>query len=250
MRGDRFRIRTLRIVLAMTSLVCAVALAEEPAVVATVLGASITRNDLAVQTDDRPRARKLLASIWDHVAPHYIASRSLAATPGEIAELAAYERRFEAQDQSQRARKLAQLEQRLLEDGLRPQERARLQDFRATLQRLARYDAERAQEPPVDPALQAAQYARWVEMWKMNEALQEEYGGVVGRTALGPDPHGARAALLREYEEQGLLEIVDVVLREEVHAVLDAHPSEVIPEDQVDFTPYWKLPITPSYFPD
>ena len=26
--------------------------------------------------------------------------------------------------------------------------------------------------------------------------------------------------------------------------------SIVVPPDQVDFTPYWKRPIPPSYFPD
>jgi hypothetical protein len=87
-------------------------------------------------------------------------------------------------------------------------------------------------------------------MWKMNKAIYEEYGGVVARTRFGPDPHGARAALLRDYEERALLSIADTVLRAEVRATLAAKPLNVIPPDQVDFTPYWKRPIPPSYFPD
>lgn len=230
--------------------VCASTAAQEPARVATVLGASITQGELEAVADNRPRARKLLAMLWDHVAPHYIASKGLSATPAEIAELAAYDQEFQAKDRSQRARKLAELDKRLRGDGLSPSERARLQDFRATLWRLARYDAERDQEPPADQAQQAVFYAPWIEMWKINKALYEEYGGVVALTRFGPDPHGARAALLKDYERQGLLRITDPVLREEVIAVLEAQPSMVVPPESVDFTPYWKRPIPASYFPD
>jgi len=234
----------------MAGFLCAAAAAQEPARIATVLGASITRAELEAVTDDRPRARKLLAMIWDHVAPYYIASKRLNAAPAEIAELAAYDREFDEKDRSQRARKLAELDERLRGDALSASERARLQDFRATLSRLARYDAERDQEPPPDQAQQAAFYAPWIEMWKMNKALYEEYGGVVAVTRFGPDPHGARAALLADYERQGLLQISDPVLRDEVMAVLETRPSMVAPPDSVDFTPYWKRPIPASYFPD
>ena len=247
---DRNRLLRTLIVAATAGLLCAGAAAQEPEVVATVLDARITRSDLAAATDDRPRARKLLALIWDHVAAHYIASRGLEATDAEIAELAAYDRRFEAKDRSQRARKLDELDQRLRDEALSGDERARLQEFRATLRRLARYDAERDKEPPADPKRRAASYASWVEMWKMNKALQEEYGGVVALTRFGPDPHGARAALLRDYEERGLLSIADAALRSEVRKTLAARPPAVVPPDRVDFTPYWKRPIPPSYFPD
>jgi len=84
----------------------------------------------------------------------------------------------------------------------------------------------------------------------MNKALYDEYGGVVALTRFGPDPHGARAALLADYERQGLLHISDPLLRNEVIAVLETRPSMVIPPDSVDFTPYWKRPIPASYFPD
>ena len=236
--------------LMMAGFLCAAVAAQEPARVATVLGAAITRGELEALADDRPRARKLLAMIWDHVAPHYIAEKGLGAVPAEIAELASYDREFDKKDRAQRARKLAELDERLGGDGLSPSELARLQDFRATLSRLAQYDAERDQEPPPDQAQQAAFYVSWVEMWKMNKALYDEYGGVVALTRFGPDPHGARAALLADYERQGLLHISDPLLRNEVIAVLETRPSMVIPPDSVDFTPYWKRPIPASYFPD
>jgi hypothetical protein len=236
--------------LIMAGFFCATVAAQEPARVATVFGAGITQAELDAMKDDRPRARKLLAMIWDHVAPHYIASKGLGATPAEIAELAAYDQEFDAKDRSQRARKLEELDERLSGDGLSASERARLQDFRATLWRLAQYDAERDQEPPADGAQQAAFYASWIEMWKMNKALYEEYGGVVVLTRFGHDPHGARAALLKDYERQGLLRIADPVLRQEVLAIVEAQPSMVVPPERVDFTPYWKRPIPASYLRD
>ncbi|HXV09479.1 MAG TPA: hypothetical protein VD839_01610 [Burkholderiales bacterium] len=250
MAKHRTRILKLLFGAATAGLLCAAAPAQQPEIVATVLDASITRSDLTAITDDRPRARKLLAVIWDHVAPHYVASRGLRATDAEIADLAAYDKRFETKDRSQRARKLEELDQRLRDEALDADERAYMQQFRATLQRLARYDAERDKEPPADAEQQATAYAAWIEMWKMNKAIYEEYGGVVARTRFGPDPHGARAALLRDYEAQGLLTIADAALRTEVRETLAAQPLDVIPPDRVDFTPYWKRPIPPSYFPN
>ncbi len=236
--------------LVLAGVFCTAAAAQDAEPVATVFNIDITRSELAAASDDRPRARKLLALIWEQVAPHYIASRGLSATPVEIAELAAYDREFVAKDRSQRARKLEELDQRLNGDGLTPAEHAHLIDFRATLRRLAQYDAEQDQAPPGELAQQAAFYAPWVEMWKMNKALYEEYGGIVALTQVGPDPHGARAAVLQDYERQGLLRIADPVLHDEVMAVLQARPSMVVPTERVDFTPYWKRPIPASYFPD
>lgn len=239
-----------RFALTVAAFLCTAAAAQQPEIVASVLGTTITRSQLAAAQDDRPRARKLLALIWEHVAPHYISKNELGATLPEIEELAAYDREFDAKDRAQRARKLEELNQRLRGDELEPAERGRLEDFRSTLERLARRDAERDQDPPADAAQQAPSYTSWIEMWKMNKALYEEYGGVVALTQFGPDPQGARAALLRDYERQGLLQIENAVLREEVQAVLNTPPSIVVAPENVDFTPYWKRPIPASYFPD
>jgi hypothetical protein len=35
-----------------------------------------------------------------------------------------------------------------------------------------------------------------------------------------------------------------------VFELMSQSPSIVVPPGNVDFTPYWKLPIPPSYFPD
>jgi hypothetical protein len=119
-----------------------------------------------------------------------------------------------------------------------------------TLRRLALYDLEQDQMPPQDREQLHALLAQWVEMWKLNRALFERYGGVVALSRLGPSPHGARAALIADYERRGLLEFADAGLREGVYAMLEHPPSMMVPPDRVDFTPNWKRPIPPSYFPD
>jgi len=218
--------------------------------VATVIGEDISRSELPAAADDAGQARGLLELVWRRIAPHYIARKGLAATQAEVAELAAYDREFSAKDRAQRARKLEELNQRLATEELGAADRARLEEFRAVLARMASRDAERDRLPPPDPDRQAASYSPWVEMWKMNKALYQQYGGIVALTRFGHDPHGARAALLADYERQGLLRISDARLRERVFALLQARPSMVVPAERVDFTPYWKRPIPPSYFPD
>lgn len=218
--------------------------------VATVIGEDITRGQLPAAADDAGQARGLLELIWGRIGPHYVARKGLAATQAEVAELVAYDREFRARDRAQRARKLEELNQRLAAEGASPAERARLEEFRAILTRMAQRDAERDQLPPPDPERQAVFYSPWIEMWKMNKVLYEQYGGIVALTRFGHDPHGARAALVADYERRGLLRISDARLRERLFALLAARPSMVVPADGVDFTPYWKRPIPPSYFPD
>jgi hypothetical protein len=226
------------------------AAAQGPESAATVTGVVITRDELTADPDATSREARLLKLIWPHIAGHYVARHGLAATPAEIEEALAYHREFERKDRAQRARKLEELEHRLTADGLGAEERAWLQEFQATLQRLALYDLEQDRMPPQDREQLRALVAQWVEAWKMNRAIFERYGGVVALSRIGPSPHGARAALIADYERRGLLEFADAGLRERVYAMLEHPPSMVVPPDRVDFTPYWKRPIPPSYFPD
>ena len=224
--------------------------AQGPDRVATVAGVAVTRDELAASTDATASEARLLELIWPRIVGHYVDRQGLAATPAEVEEVLAYHREFERNDRAQRARKLEELDLRLAADSLGPEERTRLWEFRATLQRLAVYDLERDRVPPQDRQHLQASYASWVEMWKMNRAIYERYGGVVALTGFGPWPHGARAALIADYERQGLLQFTDSGLRERIYAMLEEPPSMVVPPDRVDFTPYWKRPIPPSYFPD
>lgn len=216
---------------------------------ASVLGEDILRGQL-VEDGGPEAARRFAALIWPRIARRYIDDRGLAATPAEIAGLRAYDVEFEKKDRAQRARKLAELEQRLKSDARETEERAHIEDFRNTLQRLQQHDAETDALPKPDPAKQAVTYASWIEMWKMNQALYVQYGGVVALTEFGPDPQGARAALFADYERQGLLIFYDQALRRQFFDFLAEKPQMVMNPDVVDFTPYWKRPIPPSYFSD
>jgi hypothetical protein len=218
--------------------------------VATVTGIAITRSEITAGTRAAAPEARLLELIWPRVASDYVARHGLAATPAEMDEVLVYHRDFERKDRAQRARKLEELDNRLAEPELGPEERAWLEDFEATLRRLELNDAEQAEMPPPAPEQLYSLFAPWVEMWKLNRSIYERYGGVVALRSFGPFPHGARAALIADYERQGLLEFSDADLRERVYAILHLPPSTVVPPHLVDFTPYWKRPIPPSYFPD
>jgi hypothetical protein len=224
--------------------------AQGPELAATVTGVVITRDELAAAPEGTAREARLLELIWPRIAGHYVARQGLAATPAEVEEVLAYHREFERRDRAQRARKLEELDRRLTADSLGPEERTWLQEFQATLQRLALYELEQDRMPQQGREHLEAFLARWVEMWKMNRTLYERYGGVVALVEFGPSPHGARAALIADYERLGLLQFADTGLRERVYAMLEHPPSMVVPPGRVEFTPYWKRPIPPSYFPD
>lgn len=219
--------------------------------IARVLGVAIDRSELQLAPGGGTETElaRLYDRVWSGLSRHYIEQNGLNATPREIAELLDYEREFQRKDRAQRARKLAELEQRLAAPDLPEAQRAWLDEFRATLVRLAQNDAESDRGPPPDPAQEAAWRAQWVEMWKFHRALYEQYGGVVVLTPIGPFPYGARLALIEDYERRGLLRFEDADLREQLLARLAA-PAIALPPERVDFTPYWKQPIPPSYFPD
>src|SRR5688500_112007 len=233
----------VRVLLAMLSLASMPARGAEG--VAWVVGQEIARPELLAAGEEPAQVARLRDLVWVRVARHYIAERGLAATADEIAELQAYDREFDRHDRAQRARKLAELNERLAADGLAPEERAHLEEFRAILARLALRDAgnDRASALSRESEEQSALYPPWVEMWKMNQALYEQYGGTVALTESGLAPHGARAALIADYERRGLLRFFDSRLRGQLYVLLMKPPSMVVPGEQVDFTPYWKLPI-------
>lgn len=218
--------------------------------VATVLGESITQSELAGAGGEPAALRRLLDFVWRRAARHYVEQNGLDATAEEVAELAAYHREFERKDRAQRARKLEELNQRLSAGNLDAKQRAWLEEFRTVLTRLARHDAGIEDLPGPNPDEQAAMPALWIAFWKTNVAIYEQYGGVVALTRFGPDPQGARLALITDYERQGLIRFHDAIWRERLLARLSSRPAIVIPPGEVEFTPYWRRPISPSYFPD
>lgn len=217
---------------------------------ATVLGQPIDRAELIGTTGEWEQARKFLDLVWTRVSRHYIEQHGLAASAADVSEAVAYHREFDSKDRAQRARKLEELNQRLAANGLGEKDRAHLEEFRAVLRRLAQRDAERDREPPPDAAQEGGLLAPWIEMWKLNRVLYARYGGVVALTRFGPNPQGAHLALIEEYERSGLIRFTDAGLREGLYARLAARPAMVVAPGEVDFTPYWRRPILPSYFPD
>lgn len=246
-RAGKLGAMNLRLLLIVALLLPAISAAADERV-ASLLGEDILRGQLA--QDGREPAQRFAALIWPRIARHYVDEHGLNATAEELAELKAYDDAFEKKDRAQRKRKLAELEQRLESNDLSPEERAHTEDFRNTLRRLEQYDAEPDALPKPDPAGYAASYSPWIEMWKMNKALYEQYGGVVALTESGPDPRGARAALFADYEKQGALHFYDEPLREQFFSMLAAKPRIVVKTADVDFTPYWKKPIPSSYYSD
>jgi len=219
--------------------------------VARVLGAAINRSDLpAPAAGPAAELGKLYDLVWNAVSRHYIELNGLDATPEEVAAALSYEREFKRKDRAQRVRKLKELDQRLADGWLEPAQRAWLEEFRATLARLAQSDLEDDRVPAPDPQREAAHLVRGIELWKMNGALYEQFGGIVALTRFGPFPHGARVALLEDYERRGLLRFSDRRLRERLFSLLRSRPALTLAPGRVDFTPYWERPIPPSYFPD
>jgi hypothetical protein len=220
----------------------------EPVVV--ILGEGISRAGLAGLGGAPGELERLHDLLWRRAARHYVEQNELHATAEEVAELAAYHREFERKDRAQRARKLEEINQRLAATGLDGTQREWLEEFRAVLTRLARHDAGIEGLPRLDAGEQAAIFGPVIEVWKANVSIYERYGGVVALTRFGPDPQGARRALIEDYEREELIRFHDAALRERLLARLAAPPSIVIPAAEVDFTPYWRRPIPPSYFPD
>ena len=233
---------------------CAVSLRREARAaasegVARVLGAEITRAELEAAGDEPARVARFRDWVWERVYGHYIAEQGLSATAGEIAELLAYHREFERKDRLQRARKLEELNGRLAGGDLEADERARLEEFRRVLIRMAERDAESERAA-------AGRRRGGRRLRALDRVLEGERGALpeVRRDGRGDDgrpaAHGARAALIADYERRGLVQFLD---RAPARAALRADvPSarRIVPPERVDFTPYWKLPIPPSYFPD
>ena len=218
-------------------------------VAARVLDAEFTRADLETAGDGAERVARFRDWVWEQVYRRYIVERGLSATPADIAEFSAYQREFERRDRIQRARKLEDLNRRLAGDTLDADERAHLEEFRRVLTRMAERDAEDARNTP-DTDDESGIPAAWVEFWKANRSLYEEFGGTVAATRAGPAAYGARVALIADYERRGLAQFLDPRLREQLFELMSRPPAMTVPPERVDFTPFWKLPIPPSYFPE
>jgi hypothetical protein len=213
-------------------------------VIAKVFGAEVR----CAQRSPERCAAALFERAREQAARRFIAGHALSATEAELRRLNDYNREFERHDRSQRARKLAELDARLADPALVPEERTRLTRFRDVLERLARYEADvdagrEQREPIAEDTLRD-----WIEAAKLQAALYRRYGGVVGIAAHGPYAHGALRALIGEHLLQGDIEIYDPAVAAELQKALRAPPRIAHDPTPPDFTPFWERPIPASYF--
>jgi hypothetical protein len=199
----------------------------------------------------RPRdcAILLLRELRTRAEREYIQSHGLQATSAEIATVRAYERAFAQHDREQRARKLDELDARLvhMDAEMGAAERERLMEFRAVLARLAAYEADVGRGLESPPQVPDATIAHWIEQAKLDPALHRRYGGVVALRPSGPYAHGARNALLNEYMRSAAVEIPDSEIEQQLRAELRRSPALVHAGAPPDFTPFWLRPLVPSY---
>lgn len=224
-------------------------------VVAHVLGKHIAASDIGLEYDAQgnPNIPKdeasclisdpiseLQSKITAEVARDYVTSKHLKATDEEIRQLQVYQVNFAAKDQVKRQKELAQLDERLKTTALNPKEKEKAEHRRTTLLRLTKSDNIEARATVEE--LRSV-YAPWIETWKFNKAVYEQYGGAVAITKLGPDPVEATNRLLEQYEKDGKLLILNTDLKSAFWSRLRKPPRFAAKPNEIDFTPSWKKPL-------
>jgi hypothetical protein len=213
------------------------------------IGAEEIRCTAFEAKDVRTCALELLRQLRARAEQRYIDAQGLHATADEIEALRAYERSFARHDRAQRARKLTEIETRLVHMGaeLGAAERERLIEFHTVLQRLAEYEADVARGVEAAPEVATADLAHWIEQTKLDAALYQRYGGTVGLRAAGAYAHSARATLVAEYMRREAVEVADAEIEQHLRTALWAPPPIVFRGSSPDFTPFWLRPLVPSY---
>jgi hypothetical protein len=172
----------------------------------------------------------------------FLQANRLEASEADLAAYEKFDREFRQADRERRARELDRLEKELAAGIADPQRRVQAESQRSTLQQLAKRDAERVDQAG-DAASKQRVWKPWIEGYKLNKALYDRYGGTVGITKFGPDPVGARAALLREHERNGDIKIDDAALRSAFWAEVEKPPRMIAKPADIDFTYYWLKPV-------
>ena len=200
--------------------------------------------------DPRGCAVRVLRQLRARAQQRLIDTEGLHATAEDVAAVRAYEAAFARHDREQRARKLEELETRLVHMApeIPAAERSRLLEFHAVLERLAAYEAGLPSGARVQPEVPDATLVQWIEQAKLDARLYRRYGGTVGIDPAGAYPHAARAALIAEYMLREGVEIPDREVARHFFAALWAPPAIAYEGAAApDFTAYWERPLVPSY---
>jgi hypothetical protein len=233
-----------RIVALVIAALGAVAGAQAPSqVVARVFGTPVTAAELELDRSDTAHsAQTLKRRIEREAMQRFLRANKLEASEADLAAYEKFDREFRQADRERRARDLDRIERELAAGIDDPRRRAQTESYRSTLQQLAKRDAEQVDQAP-DAASKRRVWKPWIEGYKLSKALYDRYGGIVGITKFGPDPVGARVALLREHERRGDFTIDDAALRNAFWAEVDKPPRMIAKPADIDFTYYWLKPV-------
>jgi len=215
---------------------------SESRIVAVLFGEPVSAGDIGLRDGEKPAASALKTRALKAALDRFVEDNRLAATPADFDAYARFETLSQRADRARRRQRLIELEAELVSPGLDPAARKSAEEYRDTLKRLERFDAERAAMKLKAEDKQRV-WGPWIAGFKAGKALYERYGGVVGLTKFGPEPTGALAALLREHEQAGRLQIHDPRLRLAFWAEMDRLPRRIASPGEADFTYYWLKPL-------
>jgi hypothetical protein len=233
----------MRIVALLGAALAAAAGAQAPSHVARVFGTPVTAAEVELDRGNVAHSAQLLKRrIERETTQRFLQANQLEASHADLAAYEKFDREFRQADRERRARDLDRLEKELAAGIDDPRRRAQAESHRSTLQQLASRDAEQV-DPVADAASKRRVWKPWIAGYKLNKALYERYGGTVGITKFGPDPVGARAALLREHERKGDFTIDDAGLRRAFWDEVDKPPRMIAKPEDIDFTYYWLKPV-------
>lgn len=247
--------------LVWVSLVCGglVRAAEKAAdtPVAMVFGQHVYAKDLVVPggaqakdaaTAELAKGEALRARVWTAVFDEYAHRRKIEPTLAEINSQIEGHRRITARLDAERVQQREALMAELKSPNLSEARRKAAQQHLDTLNRLAEFDARRAQELR-DPAQQKMQQeserrvaAQWVRQWKLNQALYREFGGRIIFQQAGWEPIDAYRKLLDQAEASRQLVLTDPVWRAAVYRYFE-HRFVYADEAKARYyfeKPYWE----------
>ena len=240
---------------------CAPAQAADPVPakpVVVLFGESIYSKDLVAPANSQPPAdpagveraqgERLRARVWKAVFEDYARRRNIAPTEAEIASHIEGHARLKARSDTERVQQRAALVEELKSPTLTEPRRQAARQHLDTLDRLAEFEAKRAQElrDPAQRQMQQQAERRvaevWVRQWKLNQALYREFGGRIIFQQAGWEPIDAYRKLLEQCEANKTLAILDPAARTTVYRYFE-HPFVYADEAKARFyfeKPYWE----------
>lgn len=225
--------------------------------VAIIFGQPIYSKELVVPggakaTDaasaEHAQGEALRARVWTAVFDEYARRRKIEPSEAEIDSQIDGHRRMTARLDAERVQQREALTAELKSPNLSEARRKAAQEHLDTLNRLAEFDARRAQELR-DPAQQKMQQeserrvaVHWVRQWKLNQALYREFGGRIIFQQAGWEPIDAYRKLLEQAEASKQLVVTDPVWRGAVYRYFE-HRFVYADEAKARFyfeKPYWE----------